>query len=529
MRSVETVLALVVLGTLVAALAGRLRAPAPTLLVVAGLVVGLLPWVPSVRVSPDIIGLVVLPPLLYAASEELPWRDVRAVWRPVATLAVGLVAVSAAAVGLLAAAVSPLSGRMAFVLGAVLASTDPVAVAALGRRLPLPSRVQALVSAESLFNDATSLVLFRVAVSVAVAGGALAWGHTLGEFALLAGGGLLTGAVAGAALVMVRRRVDDPVLETVIALVTPYAVYVLAEAVHGAGVTAVVVAGLILGSRSERMTTGRIRLQLHAVYGTVVFLLESVVFSLIGLELPALIDTVDGAAWVWQALAVTTALMVVRVVWVFALWAVTRRRQPEQTPGQAPAPMSWRVPAVVTWAGTRGVLPLAAALSIPLHTATGGRLPQRELVLLLTTAVIVVTLVVQGLTLAPVVRWSGIALGPEHVRGETSRAQLRLARAGLAYLDDLPDDLPEQAPVATVERIRRDLEAALDGARQRLADGRYPATTPGEDAYRRLRREVIDAQAAELARMFREGEISDTTRRTLQHRLDLEEARLHGG
>ncbi|MFL6073548.1 MAG: Na+/H+ antiporter [Mycobacteriales bacterium] len=523
MRSVETVLALVVLGTLVAALAGRLRAPAPTLLVVAGLLVGLLPGVPTVQVTPDIIGLVVLPPLLYAASEELPWRDVRAVWRPVATLAVGLVAVSAAAVGLVAAAVSPLSGRMAFVLGAVLASTDPVAVTALGRRLPLPARVQALVSAESLFNDATSLVLFRVAVSVAVAGGALGWGHTLGEFVLLAGGGLVTGVVAGTALVLVRRRVDDPVLETVIALVTPYAVYVLAEAAHGAGVTAVVVAGLILGSRSERMTTGRIRLQLHAVYGTVVFLLESVVFSLIGLELPALVDAVDGggAGWVWQALAVTATLMVVRVVWVFALWAVTRSRQPDQ--------VSWRVPAVVTWAGTRGVLPLAAALSIPLHTDAGGRLPQRDLVLLLTTSVIVVTLVVQGMTLAPVVRWSGIALGPEHVRGETSRAQLRLARAGLAYLDNLPDEVPEEAPVATVERIRRDLEAAVDSARQRLADDRYPATTPTEEAYRRLRREVIGAQAAELARMFQDGEISDGTRRTLQRRLDLEEARLHGG
>jgi monovalent cation/hydrogen antiporter len=271
------------------------------------------------------------------------------------------------------------------------------------------------------------------------------------------------------------------------------------------------------------MTTGRIRLQLHAVYGTVVFLLESVVFSLIGLELPALVDAVDGggAGWVWQALAVTATLMVVRVVWVFALWAVTRSRQPDQ--------VSWRVPAVVTWAGTRGVLPLAAALSIPLHTDAGGRLPQRDLVLLLTTSVIVVTLVVQGMTLAPVVRWSGIALGPEHVRGETSRAQLRLARAGLAYLDNLPDEVPEEAPVATVERIRRDLEAAVDSARQRLADDRYPATTPTEEAYRRLRREVIGAQAAELARMFQDGEISDGTRRTLQRRLDLEEARLHGG
>ena len=170
MRSVETVLLLVVLGTVVAVFAGRLRVPAPSLLVVAGLLIGLLPGVPAVRVPPEVVSLVVLPPLLYAASEELPWRDVRAVWRPVIILAVGLVLASAAAVAAVAGAVAAVPASMAFVLGAVLASTDPVAVSALGRRLSLPPRVQALVQAESLFNDATSLVLFQIAVSIAVAG-----------------------------------------------------------------------------------------------------------------------------------------------------------------------------------------------------------------------------------------------------------------------------------------------------------------------------------------------------------------------
>ena len=169
MRGVETILFLVVLGTVVAAFAGRL-ASGPSLLVIAGLVVGLLPGVPPVRVSPDVVSLVVLPPLLYAASEELPWRDLVAVWRPVVVLAVGLVLASAAAVAAVAGAVAGIPASMAFVLGAVLASTDPVAVSALGRRLSLPPRVQALVQAESLFNDATSLVLFQIAVSFAVAG-----------------------------------------------------------------------------------------------------------------------------------------------------------------------------------------------------------------------------------------------------------------------------------------------------------------------------------------------------------------------
>jgi CPA1 family monovalent cation:H+ antiporter len=232
-HGIETILFLVVLGTVVAAFAGRLRVPASSLLVIAGLVVGLLPGVPAVHVTPDVVSLVVLPPLLYAASEELPWRDLRAVWRPVAVLAVGLVLASAAAVAAVTWAVAGVPASMAFVLGAVLASTDPVAVSALGRWLSLPPKVQALVQAESLFNDATSLVLFQIAVSFAVTGSAGrpgfggVLGHGAGQFAALAAGGAAAGAVIAAGVIRLRRRLTDPVLETVIAHITPYAAYVL--------------------------------------------------------------------------------------------------------------------------------------------------------------------------------------------------------------------------------------------------------------------------------------------------------------
>ena len=202
MHGVETILFLVVLGTVVAAFAGRLRVPAPSLLVIAGLVVALAPRFPAVHVPPEVVSLVVLPPLLYAASEELPWRDLRAVWRPVAVLAVGLVLASAAAVAAVTWAVAAVPASMAFVLGAVLASTDPVAVSALGRRLALPPKVQALVQAESLFNDATSLVLFQIAVSFAVAGTASpsvtgSVLHGAGQFAVLAAGGAAAGGGSG--------------------------------------------------------------------------------------------------------------------------------------------------------------------------------------------------------------------------------------------------------------------------------------------------------------------------------------------
>ena len=304
MRGVETILFLVVLGTVVAAFAGRLHVPAPALLVIAGVVVGLLPGVPPVRVTPEVVSLVVLPPLLYAASEELPWRDLRAVWRPVVILAVGLVLASAVAVAVVAGAVAGIPASMAFVLGAVLASTDPVAVSALGRRLSLPPRVQALVQAESLFNDATSLVLFQIAVSFAVAGTAGRAGagavllHGAGQFAVLAAGGAAVGGGLAAGVVLVRERIIDPVLETVIALVTPYAAYVLGQALHVSPVMAVIVAGLVIGGRRERITTAPTRLQLHSVYQTVIFRLETVVFSLIGLQLPALIRDLSGGAGV---------------------------------------------------------------------------------------------------------------------------------------------------------------------------------------------------------------------------------------
>ncbi|HJT02392.1 MAG TPA: Na+/H+ antiporter [Pseudonocardiaceae bacterium] len=518
MRAVETVLFLVILATVVATFARRWRLPAPSLLVIAGVVVGLLPGAPTIMVTPDIVSLVVLPPLLFAAGEELPWRDLRAVWQPVSALAVGLVLVSAAAVGTVTIVLTPLPAGMAFVLGAVLASTDPVAVAALARRLSLPPRVQALVQAESLFNDATSLLLFRVALSVAIAGGAVSASRTATEFAILAGGGIAVGVLIAGGTFLIRRRTEDHVLETVVALVTPYGAYVLAESVHASGVTAVVVASIILGTQASRMTNPRVRLQLSAVFETVVFLLESAVFGLIGLQLPALFRAIGDMDTLWplQAMAIAATLMVVRVAWVFPLSAIRQRGQDGERP-------SWRVPAVVSWAGTRGVVPLAAALSIPLSTSSGAALPDRDLVLLLTTAVIVLTLVVQGFTLAPLVRRAGIALNVDDIRAEHTTARLQLASAGLSHLDHL--DATQAAPEFVIEALRTSWQHRLQRI-QEHTDAEPPYTA---SIYRRLRRDLLDVENAELDRLYHDGVISDVTRRRIQRSLDLEHAGLGEG
>jgi Na+/H+ antiporter len=518
-RGIETILFLVVLSTVVAAFAGRLRVPAPSLLVIAGLIVGLLPGIPTVRVTPEVVSLVVLPPLLYAASEELPWRDLRAVWRPLVILAVGLVLASAAAVAAVAGVVAGIPASMAFVLGAVLASTDPVAVSALGRRLSLPPKVQALVQAESLFNDATSLVLFQIAVSFAVAGTVGTAGgvllHGAGQFAVLAAGGAAVGGVLAAGVIRVRRRVTDPVLETVIALVTPYTAFVLGEALHVSPVMAVIVAGLVIGGRRERITTAQTRLQLHSVYQTVIFLLESVVFSLIGLQLPALIRALpQNEAWPADALAVAGTLIVARMLWVFPLSAVIQRRDGARR-------LSWPVSAVVSWAGTRGVVPLAAALSIPLTSASGAPLPRRDLVLVIATAVIVISLIVQGLTLEPLVRLAGIAR-PDRARHEETVARLRLAEAALARLDELAAG--DCAADDAIDRARATLQARIGRTRARIDGTEEPEPDGMTD--RELRRALNATENAELARLYDDGTIDQPTRQRLQRSLDLEGARL---
>ncbi|HEV8221209.1 MAG TPA: Na+/H+ antiporter [Streptosporangiaceae bacterium] len=520
MRSAEIVLALVVLGTAIAVFADRLRVPPPSLLVIAGLLVGLLPGVPAVRVSPDVVSFVVLPPLLWAATSDLPGRDLRAVWRPVTVLAVGLVLASAAAVAVVLTAVAAVPVSMAFVLGAVLASTDPVAVSALGRRLSLPPRVQALVQAESLFNDGTSLVLFKIAVSFAAGSAAAAsWGgvlwHGTVQFVALAGGGALAGGLIGAAVILLRSRITDPVMESVVALVTPYAAYVAGEQLHVSGVTAVIVAGLVVGSRRTRITTPATRLQVDAVYQTVIFLLESVVFALIGLQLPVLVrDLNRPGSWPLIALAIAATLVVTRVAWVFPLWAVRQWRQGQRRP-------SWTVPAVISWAGTRGVVPLAAALSIPLTAADGTPLPQRDLLLVLAVTVIVISLITQGLTLEPLVRRTSIAQPPASTRQEEATARLRMAEAGLARLDELAAS--QEAPTAAIDRMRQVLDARAGQAR---AQAGADASQPSELTEHDVRRDVLTAQGSELARLYADGAISAATCLRLQRTLDLELTRL---
>ena len=520
MTVAEIVLGLVVLATVVAALANRLAAPAPSLLVLAGILVGLLP-IPDVSVSPDIISFVVLPPLLFAAAGEIPLRELRQMAGNVLRLAVGLVALTAVAVAFVSTAIVPeMTLSVGFVLGAILASTDPVAVTALARRLHLPRRLNTLVQAESLLNDATSLVLFTVAVHVVVTGGGVSWPEEIGRFFLLAGGGLLVGLAIAWLNGLVRARTEDALIETVIALLTPYAAFVIAQRVNVSGVTAVVVAGLAVGARSPVLSAGRIRLQIAAVYGVVVFLLESVVFSLIGLELPQAIRALPAVhgRYFWLALAVFGVVLVTRIGWLAASFATPRIRRSAEHSG-------WRVVAVLSWAGTRGVVPLAAALSIPLTVDGGAAFPQRDLLLVVATFTIVLTLVVQGLSLEPLVRRLGVLEDPAQERDEEAQARVELAEAGLQRLQELTECSAVDEDVSS--RLGRELQRRMDRGRYLLEQGEEPPTAAdGQLDARRARRQILVVQQAELQRLAESGAIGNAVRDRLQREIDQEEARL---
>ena len=540
----EIVLGLVVVATFVAALAEKLRAPAPSLLALAGLAVGTIPGVPDVHLSPQLVALGVLPPLLYAAATDVAVSELIPVLRSVSVLAVGLVAASAVAVCVVAHTVFPqVSLTTGLVLGAVLASTDPIAVGALARRLDLPPRLLALVQGESLLNDATSLVLFRVAVGLAAAGSGASVLGTTSVFLRLGAGGALVGLAAAVLNRSLRRRVHDPVVETVMALVVPYAVYVAAESLGTSGVTAVVVAGLQLGQRAEDLdvSSARTRLQISTVYSVTQFLLESAIFAVIGLQLPTLIRRLSGADrhFVLGSLAIIAVVISVRALWIYPTAFIPplvrrlRRREPTLASPEPNWPR-WQVPTVICWVGTRGVVPLTAALSIPLTIRSGDAFPHRDLLLVLTSSCILITLVVQGLTLAPLVRRLGVVDDPATRRREQAQARLTSVHAAIARLDELldleavPEVVTSQLRIELHQRLAR-AKAALDATRtdQPTVDGRRLASRLDPDlTYRAVRRDLLAAEAAALFSLRDEGLITESVRRQVQRALDMQEIEL---
>ncbi|HEY7488859.1 MAG TPA: Na+/H+ antiporter [Streptosporangiaceae bacterium] len=529
-------LALPVGAIAVAALARRLGLAAPLILVVAGLLVAAVPGIPEVELDPDFVLYVFLPPLLFAAAWESSYFNLRENVGPIALLSVGLVLFTTVVVGYVAYLVVPgLPLAAAFALGAIVAPTDALAAVGVARRLGLPRQTVTILVGESLFNDATALTAFRVALAAAVGEG-FSLLDGVGRFMYAAAAGIAVGLVLGPPLHWLRRRLGDPLVETVVPIFAPFAAYFIAETIHASGVIAVVVSGLYLGYRSVQ--SGAVtRVLGKSFWKVTVFVLESLAFLLIGLQLPLILDGLSNRSWgslVWYALAVFLAAVIARFVWVLPTSSIPqirfRRRGlgptglPAREPPARPA-LSWRMRVVVSWAGMRGVVSLAAAFAIPFTMRDGTPFPERDLLLFLTFTTVLATLLLQGLTFPALIRRLGVGSDRERYADQVAEAaaQHAAARASLERLDELA---AAEGSVGDeiVQRLRGHAEQRQLRAWERLGGGTGPEGEEVPSAtYRRLRREMLAAEREVFIRFRDERRIDDEVLQRVLHELDLEE------
>ncbi|GGL46306.1 Na+/H+ antiporter [Streptomyces anthocyanicus] len=518
-------LLLLVAGSAAVAAAGRrVPVPVPLLLVAAGLAVSYVPGVPDYTLDPHIVLPLLLPPLLYTAATDSSYLDLRAQARPVALLSVGYVLFATFVVGCAAYLIVPgLPLTAALVLGAVVAPPDAVAATAVARRVGLPSRITTILQGESLVNDATAITAFKVALAAAVGEGAT-WAGGTGEFLIAAVGGVGVGLVLMVPLHWLRTHLTEALLQNTLSLLIPFVAYAVAEQVQASGVLAVVVVALYLGHRAWEVDFAT-RLQEEAVWKMVAFVLESAVFALIGLQLPVVLKGLgeyEGADAAWYALAVFLVVAVARFVWVYPatylprLSARVRAREGE---------LSWKGPFVIGWAGMRGVVSLAIAFSIPLTVHGGEPFPERNLILFLTFTTVIGTLVVQGVSLPPLIR---LLKFPAHdVQAETlaeANAQAQASRVAELRLDDLLADERNALPAPLADRLRMVLERRRNAVWERLGQVNPVTGETVDDTYRRLSREMISAEREVFVRLRDGRYIDDEMLRTLLRRLDLEEA-----
>ncbi|MGW3979803.1 Na+/H+ antiporter [Streptomyces mirabilis] len=509
----------------VAGLARRTPVPAPLLLVAAGLVVSYVPGVPGYELDPEIVLPLVLPPLLYTAATDSSYLDLRAHMRPIALLSVGYVLFATLAVGWAAYLIVPsLPLPAALVFGAVVAPPDAVAATAVARRVGLPSRITTILQGESLVNDATAITAYKVALAAAVGEGAT-WAGGIREFLLAAVGGVVVGLVLMVPIHWLRTHLNEALLQNTLSLLIPFVAYGIAEQVHASGVLAVVVVALYLGHRAWEVDFAT-RLQEEAVWKMVAFVLESAVFALIGLQLPVVLKGLgqyQGAQAAWYAVAVFLVVVAARFLWIYPATFLPRLLSARIR--EREGSLTWKGPFVIGWAGMRGVVSLAIAFSIPLTVHGGASFPDRNLLLFLTFTTVIGTLVVQGLTLPPLIRL--LKLPGRDVQAETlaeANAQAQASRVAEERLDALLTDERNALPPPLADRLRSVLERRRNAVWERLGAVNPVTGETADDTYRRLSREMISAEREMFVKLRDHRYIDDEMLRTLLRRLDLEEA-----
>lgn len=521
MSPIETLFGLLVAVAALTWLAQRIKIEYPILLVIGGLLLGFIPGLPRLELRPDVVFLLFLPPLLYYEAYNSSLRDFKAYLRPIVLNAVFLVIATIAAVAYVAHLLIPgFPWGVAVVLGAIVGPTDETAAIAIASRLQVPRRLIVLIKAESLFNDGTSLVIYAVALSAVVVG-SFSWSLAIWQLFIDAAGGVAIGWAVGVVLAWIRRRLDDPLLQNTVSLLSGYAAYYPADALHLSGVLAAITAGLYLGRRGHTFTSAESRVQITSMREITLYLINGLLFILVGLQLRPILVGLAGVesagTLIWHAVAISLVVIIVRIVWVF-FW-VYGQRLIRVTGDRAP---QWQVVTVLSWTGLRGGVSLAAALGVPLLVASGAPFPQRPLILFLTFAVIFATLVVQGLTLPFLIRVLGLT-SDDGAEREEILARIKATRAAYTRLKKLAAE--PWADRDIVQDLKSHLKRAYGHYKGKQDHTLKPRDEHRARALRRIQKELNDAQSAEIIRLRDEGVINESIMGKIQRDLDLDELR----
>jgi monovalent cation/hydrogen antiporter len=531
MEGLELVLLLLAVVAAVTLLAERIGIPYPILMVVAGLAIGLVPAIPSVELDPETVLAVFLPPILFSGAYFLSVRDLWRNIRPITLLAVGLVITTTLAVSAVAMALAPeLGWPVALALGAIVSPPDAIAATSIARRLGLPRRLVIIFEGESLVNDATALTTYRLAVAAAVGTASLDLGSAAVSFVTVAVGGAVVGLVIGWVATKLIGLIEDPPVEVLVSLLAPFAAYIPAETAGVSGVLAVVVAGLLVGYRSSRIMRSDARLLGASTWQMVIFVVNGLAFLLVGLQLPTVLDDIEGYAageLIGLAAAVCVTVILVRLAWIYPATYLPRWLIPSLA-RRDPAPPA-RVPVILGWGGMRGAVSLAAALALPLQTEAGDPFPGRGLVIFLAFSVILVTLIGQGLTLPVLIRRLGV-VDQGDTEHEEVHARTVAAQAALVRLEELREEVPGHLPL--IDQLRERYEHSGEHLAHEHRDEPVPAggdeLTPEEVEemeHDEIRRAVIAAERLAVLELRDRGEISDEALRAVERDLDLDELR----
>jgi monovalent cation/hydrogen antiporter len=517
MSLLQVVLFLMFCAVAVGWIARRARIPYPIALVIGGGLLGFLPELPQLPFDPQLLLVLVLPPVLYQAALLTSWRDFKAQIGPISLLAVGLVIATTLAVGAALKFLIPdIPWAAAFAFGAIVSPPDAVAATAILSQLSIPRRVVTILEGESLVNDASGLVLYKFAV-VAVMTGVFSLFDASVQFVVVSIGGIVIGVLIGRLFVFIHRHLGDTFIEVLMTLSVPYAAYILAENLHVSGVLAVVAAGIVRGRYSPEIVSAEMRIIARSAWNLLVFLLNSLVFILIGLQLSGILDRLTGQSMLelmWYGALISAVAIAVRFAWIYPASYMRQILFPSRSAREPP--FSEPEHFIMSWCGMRGIVSLAAALALPYAINEGAPFPQRDLIVFLTYFVIAVTLVVQGLSLGPLIRVLKVGADWSE-QEELQHAKLALGKAAIAAIDaraaqdKISQDVADRIRAEFAEKVTLWLPGLLER---------------GDDPAKRLRRAALTAERQELIRLWRDNQISDEVLHHIEEDLDYQESRL---